>query len=426
MSNATGYLRSATAGWPDGAGIIYLGMSPWDAMWKSRHQLMTRFAAELPVLYVEPPVSFRAVRSGRVGLRRLARDAITETVRTDRSNVVVMRSSAWYPISGSKWIAAATRRRWLRAVRRAAGAAGIEVPILWVSRPEMRFAVGRLGERLSIYHVVDEYAGYTGLDEDAARRLRLEESALLDAVDMAVAASPEIIDAKSAPGRDFVLLENGVSFRAYSEARRAPDTPADIAAIPRPRIGYSGLIGKRLNLELLAEVAAARPDWSIVMVGKVDDRECESLIERLRALPNVHFIGEKPGADVPRYVCSFDVGLLPYAINLETRNISPIKMYEYWAAGIPVIGTDIPSVQRNREAVFVAGDAHGFVSCIDAVLDDFPDAERAMLIARAEENAWSRRVEQVARAIDARLTRSESRSPDAAGGRLGSPSWKGN
>jgi UDP-galactopyranose mutase len=144
-------------------------------------------------------------------------------------------------------------------------------------------------------------------------------------------------------------------------------------------------------------------------------------------MPNVHFLGEKRPADVPRYVCSFDVGLLPYAINLETRHISPIKMYEYWAAGIPAIGTDIPSIQRNREAVTIAGDAGGFVARIGAVLEDFPDAEREKLIARAGTNAWSRRVEQVAHAIDTRLVRAATCSPGAAAtGDLASPSWKGH
>ncbi len=413
-------------GWPEGTGMIYLGMSAWDVMWKSRHQLMSRFSRHMPVLYVEPPVTLRALRSGRVGFRRLLRDLREPAIRPRPPNVCVMRPSYRYPVSGSKLLSAYTRRRWFSAIRSAAADAGIRAPILWLCRPEMHSAVGQLGEQLSIYHIVDEYAGYTGLGSEAVQRLRLEEERMLDAVDMSVAASPEILNAKSAPHRDLVVLENGVSFSAYSEARRAGAPPKDIADIPGPRIGYSGLISKRLNLDMIAAVAAARPEWSITMVGRVDSRECESAMQRLSTLPNVHFLGEKPPADVPAYVCAFDVGLLPYAINLETQHISPIKMYEYWAAGIPAVGTDIPAVRRNRDAVHVADDADGFLTAIGSVLDNFTAAERSRLLERAEVNAWSDRVARVSREIDARLARKTARSAHGAPGLQASPSWKGS
>jgi UDP-galactopyranose mutase len=222
------------------------------------------------------------------------------------------------------------------------------------------------------------------------------------------------------------VLENGVSFSAYSEARTASSPPKDIADIPGPRIGYSGLIGKRLNLDMIADVAAARPEWSITMVGRVDSRECEPALQRLSAMPNVHLLGEKPPHQVPSYVCAFDVGLLPYAINLETRHISPIKMYEYWAAGVPAVGTDIPSVRRNRDAVSIADDAEGFVAAIASALVDFPAAERSQLLERASVNAWSDRVAQISRDIDARLARKTSRNAHGARGLQVSPSWKGS
>jgi UDP-galactopyranose mutase len=182
----------------------------------------------------------------------------------------------------------------------------------------------------------------------------------------------------------------------YADARRSGNEPADLAAIPRPRVGYSGLIGKRLDLELIHCIAVHRPDSSVILVGNVDERECEDALARLRCVPNVHFLGEKPAADVASYIAGFDIGLLPYAINLETRHISPIKMYEYWAAGKPVVSTAIPAAQRHKFAVNVVESYDEFRSMINRLLDDPAKYDSERLIKLAAQNSWQSRVDIVA------------------------------
>ena len=389
-------------GWPDGVGMVYFGMAPWQGMWKSRHQLMTRFSNEMPVLYVEPCIGLRSLRTGQVKLSRVVTD-IGRTTGHFEPNVSVFHSPAYLPVSGSASLSGVTRAAWLGAVRRSMRAAGISKPIVWVSRPERRFVVGRLGEIFSIYHAVDEYTGYTGLSSAGRERLAAEESALLDEVDLVIVASPELQRAKQGEGRELLVLENGVEPQDYARARQAGIEPADLAAIPKPRIGYSGLIGKRLDLALIQRVARHRPDSSIVLVGKVDERDCESELAALRSMPNVHLLGEKPGADVPSYVLGFDIGLLPYAINLETRHISPIKMYEYWAAGRPVVSTAIPAAQRHDFAVNVAASDIEFCSMIDHLLDDPSAADAERLVRLAAEHSWQSRVDLVATELRSRL-----------------------
>ena len=380
--------------WPEGTGMIYLGMSRWEGMWKSRHQLMSRFSRQFPVLYVEPWVTLQAIRTGRTKLSRIVNDCLRPPVAHFEPNVYVLGGSALRPISGSEKLRDLTRRRWIQAIRRASNAAGIARPILWICRPEMGFAVGQLGEQMSIYHVVDEYGGYTGLDEDAQRQLGALEATVLDKVDLSIVASPELAQAKAGRGRDIVVLENGVSPRQYREARQSAVTPTDIGALPRPRIGYSGLIGKRLDLDLLGQVADRQDTGSIVLIGKVDDRECEDEIKRLADRPNVHFLGEKHPREVAAYIHALDIGLLPYTINLETRHISPIKMYEYWAAGIPVVSTAIPAARRHGHAVSVAGDSSEFVKLIERSLREFDADMQAKLLELAAANSWQARVDQ--------------------------------
>ena len=389
--------------WEPGTGMIYLGMSAWDGMWKSRQQLMSRFSAEMPILYVEPWVTLRSLRKGKRTLREIAQHFGRTRVSRHEPNVSVLHSSTLLPVSGSRMLGSMTRRMWIAAVKNAARSSGITRPILWVCRPELGFAIGSLGEKFSIYHVVDEYAGYTGQSESAVERLLETESHTLDRVDVTVAASPELVKAKSAPGRDVILLENAVEPTAYRNARAARKKPRDIESLSGPKIGYCGLIGKRLNLGLLQNLAEARPDYRLIMIGKVDPRESEVAIARLAALPNVHFLGEKGSQDVPDYITSLDVGLLPYAVNIETRHISPIKMYEYWAAGIPVVSTGIPAAIKHEFALEIADDSERFIAKVDDAIDRNGVRDEAYLLALAEENSWQSRVDSVRQEIKVRL-----------------------
>jgi len=389
--------------WPPGSGMIYLGMSGWHDMWKSRHQLMSRFAKVMPVVYVEPWVSLNSIRKRRTGLSRVLSDICTPLTSKAGQNLTVLRSSASRPVSGSDLLAAVTQKHWLGGIRRAARSAGITSPILWICRPEMGLSIGQMGEQFSIYHIVDEYRGYTGVTGDERERLAAQEAEVLGKVDLSIAASPELVETKRGPGRDIMLLENGVSSREYESARENNFAPEDMESIPRPRLGYSGLIGKRLNLDLMSEVAEKREDWSIVFIGKVDSRECLAKISHLESLPNVYFLGEKRPADVARYITALDAGLLPYAVNLETEHISPIKMYEYWAAGKPVIGTSIPSTRRNRSAIGIADTANDFINKIDQSLSSFDQSDRRRLIALASDNSWQSRVDRVSEELLARL-----------------------
>lgn len=380
--------------WPDGTGMVYFGMSPWQGMRKSRYQLMTRFSVDVPVLYVEPWVGLRSLRTGKTRRARVLTD-IGLGIERHAPNVTVFPAKAHLPVSHSPRFAGITRRRWLRAVERAMHAVGIDRPIVWVSKPEMKFVADHFNNAFTIYHVVDEYGGYTGLQQQQRDALARTEAQLLDQADLVIVASPELQNAKQGAGRTMLVLENGVEPAEYDDARNQQAEPADLAGIPRPRLGYSGLIGKRLDLDLLRATAEHRPDCSLVLIGKVDPRECAAELADLEALPNVYLLGEKPGSEVAAYVVGFDVGLLPYAINLETRHISPIKMYEYWAAGAPVLSTAIPAAQRHDFAVHVADSHAAFLEQLDALLLRKSDKESQRLIDIAAQNSWQARVDTV-------------------------------
>ncbi len=153
----------------------------------------------------------------------------------------------------------------------------------------------------------------------------------------------------------------------FAGARGPQPDPADQASIAHPRLGYYGVIDERLDLGLIRDMAAARPEWQIVMIGpvvKVDPAD-------LPRAANIHWLGQKSYADLPAYLAGWDVALMPFAINEATRFISPTKTLEYLAGGRRVVSTPVRDVVRHYgdvAAVRIAGDVESFIAACDGIL----------------------------------------------------------
>ena len=162
-------------------------------------------------------------------------------------------------------------------------------------------------------------------------------------------------------------------------------------------------------------LAESLPDVHFVFVGQVDRRECESDLRALEVRGNVHFLGRKTVAEVPDYVAAFDAGLLPYRMNLETAHISPLKLYEYLAAGLPVVSTPIPAALPFSSLVDIAGEPAEFRSAVKHALDtDGPEA-RARRQELASRNTWDDRVASIM-ALIAPVLKGRSAAAAAADG----------
>jgi glycosyltransferase involved in cell wall biosynthesis len=170
--------------------------------------------------------------------------------------------------------------------------------------------------------------------------------------------------------------------------------PADLRDLPRPVIGFFGLLADWVDLDLVRAMAMARPHWSFVLVGKQ-----ATGIGAVRGLPNVHLLGQKPYALLPAYCRGFDVGIIPFRTNDLTLRANPLKLREYLAAGLPVVSTPLPEVARYRSFVHLAEGASGFTRAVTAAL-----AERSPALDRAraltmESESWETRVAEIERHI---------------------------
>jgi len=147
---------------------------------------------------------------------------------------------------------------------------------------------------------------------------------------------------------------SGVDLSHFAKARELTNDFGEQEAMPRPRLGYAGVIDERLDLGLIDEVAAKRPAWQIVMIGPIAKISPANLPRRA----NIHWLGMKDYADLPKYFAGWDVGIMPFALNDATRFISPTKTPEYLSSGLPVVSTAIRDVERPYGELGLARIAH--------------------------------------------------------------------
>lgn len=270
---------------------------------------------------------------------------------------------------------------------------GLRQPILWTFLPNLGHQIGRLDERLVIYHCVDEYSAFSGVPRKALVRM---ERDLVSRADLVFTSSEQLCAERRPLNRNTHHVPHGVDVEHFATALD-PLTPVaeEIRRLPRPVIGFFGLIADWVDLELVRSIALARPSWSIVLVGKA-----ATDLGPIRGLPNVHCVGQKPYGMLPRYCRGFDVGVIPFRVNELTLRASPLKLREYLAAGLPVVSTPLPEVERYDDLVHLAPDPEGFLQAIgDALATRTPQTDRRRMAAVGEEG-WRMRVETMCRFIE--------------------------
>ncbi len=186
--------------------------------------------------------------------------------------------------------------------------------------------------------------------------------------------------------------------------------PSEIRAIRRPILGYWGAVDHRIDFELLAYAAAARPDWSFVLLGPLVALQRETIDHFLR-LPNVYWLGPKLYRDIPEYARAFDVCLLPFKVSDEGRYLNPTKTLEYLATGKPVLSTRIPDVERfYADTVEITGTREEFVEAARCLLEHDTAEKRARRVARAQDCSWESMVNAMWSIVDQTICRKAAKA----------------
>jgi glycosyltransferase involved in cell wall biosynthesis len=403
---------AASAGWATPAPV-------------NAHQVARRLAARgHRVLFVES-VGLRApapLASGHDLRRILARlRGFAAGVREVEPRLFVL-SPPW-PMAGPRRLRELALALVARGAARAARRLGFEAPILWAFLPTALPMARRLGARLVVYHCVDHYAANPGVD---AGFVDAFEDRMLARADVVFATSASLAERlRPRAPRGVALVPNGADVALFARAHEALPEPPELAGLPRPRAIYVGnLAAYRVDPALLA--AVAKSGASIVLVGPVglgDAATASPALDALLGEAPVRAVGARPPEALPALLRHCDVALIPFLDNAHTRASLPLKLWEYLAAGLPVVATPLPNLVplAERGLATLAAGPDAFASAVHAAAADAP-GRRAERLVSARAHDWPERMETLCGAVGAALA-SRGAAPNLPRG--GSPPASG-
>jgi len=321
----------------------------WGFVFQRPQHLMSRFARDRRVFFIEEPL-FENVAEPSAQLRVCDQTGV---------NVVT-------PVLPDAVDRARTPTTVSSLVKKFMRDQQIEDFIAWYYTP-MALDISRgLEPVATVYDCMDELS----MSKNAPLELTRNERKLFSQADLVFTGGVSLFEAKRQQHPHVYAFPSSVDCNHFAQARALKNAGVeadDQKDIPHPRLGYAGVIDERIDLKLIAELADRRPDWHIVMIGPVVKIEEASLPRR----SNIHWLGMKDYASLPKYLAGWDVALMPFAMNDSTRYISPTKTPEYLAAGLPVVSTPIRDVERQYGElgmVRIEGDTRGFLTGIEQSL----------------------------------------------------------
>lgn len=220
----------------------------------------------------------------------------------------------------------------------------------------------------------------------------------VSSADVVIATSEKLYSMAIGLNPHTYLVPNGCDYEYFSQAgSKSLAVPDDIAGLPGPIIGYIGVIASWLDFDLIDRLAAERPDCSIVMVGPLYN------VSDVPRRPNIHYLGFKSYEQLAAYEQAFDVGIVPFKLSSMVESVNPIKMWEYMAAGLPIVTTNIPEAHKYAPLILWSQDEQEFIGNIDRALADNSPELREQRMAFARENSWLVRARQIVDIIESHL-----------------------
>lgn len=350
--------------------LVCLSHLRWNFVFQRPQHLLMRCARERRVFFWEEPIS----------------DAGTTAFLEYTSHDGVMVVTPHLPPGTSERTIIAEQRRMIDNLL--ADEQLVDY-VLWYYTPMALPFTEHLVPEAIVYDCMDELTAFV----NAPPTLKAMEARLLGRADVMFTGGQSLYEAKRGAHPNVHPFPSSVDVDHFAQARRMNHDPEDQAGVPHPRLGFFGVIDERMDVELLRGVALARPSWHVILLGPVVKIDPATL----PALPNIHYLGSKTYKELPAYIGSWDVALLPFARNEATRFISPTKTPEYMAAGRPVVSTSIRDVVRPygvQGMVRIADSVGDFVAACEAAMAEDPSprarAADAFLRQMSWDGTWTR------------------------------------
>jgi glycosyltransferase involved in cell wall biosynthesis len=330
----------------------------WDFVFQRPQHLMTRLAEHYQILFIEEPVYSE-------GEAHLQKTAVAPNITVCRPHTAI-RSPGFHDDQ-------------IPTLQTLLGdlVADDEDPVVWFYTPMALPLLQGLHPSKVVYDCMDELAAF----RNAPKQLLQRENALLNIADLCFTGGPSLYQSKRERHDNAHCFSSSVDAKHFRQAQDRSLSHPDQAHIPHPRLGFYGVIDERFDTELVRAMAAAHPEWQIVLVGpvvKIDPAH-------LPVAPNIHYMGQRNYPDLPKFLAGWDVCLLPFALNESTKFISPTKVLEYMAAELPSVSTPITDVKvPYGDVVAIAQGPDDYIAACERMLA-ITDAEREKMRTRMRE-----------------------------------------
>jgi glycosyltransferase involved in cell wall biosynthesis len=335
-------------------GIVVFSHLRWSFVWQRPQQFLSRFADVHRVLFVEEP-DFCLGEEDTPSMR-------LDTPQPNITTVYVQLPTSMRDTPE----AAETMRAFTREALAEVNAHGsFDLPLHWYYSPtEAAWSLRHFPARAVVYDCMDELSLFAG----APKELVQNEQALLKAADIVFTGGYELWLSKSQQHDNVHFFGCGVEYDHFARAQDdSSPPPQDVRELPKPVVGWFGVIDERVDYDLLRRVSELRPNWSFVMVGPVVKVNPATLPQA----PNLHWLGGRDYKVLPDYCRAFDVCMMAFALNDATRYINPTKALEYFATGRPVVSTPVADVVRQYSGLLeIAKTPEQFVAAVEAAIDD--------------------------------------------------------
>jgi len=296
-----------------------------------------------------------------------------------------------------------------RHVRRTARDLGLKDPILWLNPHSAVHMAGRMGEAACIYDITDDWTSMTE-SSSTISLIRAQDAELCRRADAVIVCSQRLFELKRSMSDQLHLIPNGVDAEHYRPVLHDTSRlPPELAAWPKPVLGYTGSIhADRIDLDLVVSLANQFSSGTVALVGPLMLYPHD--LARLRAAKNIVTPGAVPYAHIPQYMRAFDVSITPRRMTAFTESLNTIKLWEYLAAGKPIVATDIAGFRDYPQFVRIARDATTFADAVRSALAEDPALATARH-AEACHHSWDSRLDAIEAVAEAAVCRRGCNSP---------------
>jgi len=373
--------------------IVCLSAHYWHDFWYRKQHFMWRFAnLGNKVLYVEP--SFSLVRRACSHKRAHAGNRFFRpTVEEVHERLFLLKPPKGLPCWSHPIISTLNYKWFGKIVGQKSRELGFKDHILWVYRPEYYSALSLIKSNKIVFDLTDDLVAFELEKDGQYSYIRGCIEGLMKRSDLVLTTAKTLYEEYSTIyGEDKVCyLPNGFDAGLFSDNNW--QLPGDMGNIPKPIIGFVGVLFKFLDYELIGYVAEKNPDKSIVLVGPIEPSAAK-YGDKLRKHKNIHLLGTKPREAIPSYIHSFDICINPFKIDEVSRSVNPLKIYEYLACGKPIVSTDMESLKLDRlisSEIDFATDYFAFDELVkQATTREVSEEERIRKIQVVENYSWDK------------------------------------